>query len=429
MVDVRGFKGIRYNTEKMSIQDVITPPYDIINDEEREGFYEKSPHNAIRLILNRPEEGDTEQNNQYTRARDTMRQWMEDATLVRDEQPAIYIYEQEFETEGQRIKRMGFIGAGKLHEYEEGVVIPHERTLSRAKGDRFNLTTTTDTTFGPVFMLYHDQEMNIDQALRAYAETRPPTYEALDPFGVTNRMWVVKDQAILDTVHSTMEDKKLYIADGHHRYETALNYRNKMREGGGEGDWDYRMMMFVNMKAPGLIILPTHRWIKGFPYADIDIMLDDCMDLFEVHPLDMTHDEAFRELEARGRHHFMVYDGRYHMLELKDEALLAEHGDKTKSDAWRALDVSILHHLLLEHHLGIDQENIQDHIKYTRDRKEAVERVDSEDYETAMMMVAPTMEEFIAVADAREKMPQKSTYFYPKLVTGLVFNKLDGNAL
>ncbi|MDG6220037.1 MAG: DUF1015 domain-containing protein [Candidatus Thermoplasmatota archaeon] len=427
MADVRGFKGIRYNPEKVRIGEVITPPYDIINDQEREGFYEKSPHSTIRLILNKPQEGDGEGSDQYTRSRDFFEQWQADETLIREKQPAIYIYEQEFETEGQKIKRMGYVATSKLYEYEEGVVIPHERTLSRAKGDRYSLMMSTQANFGLIFMLYHDPTMSIDQALRQYADANPPTYEAVDTFGVTNRMWVATDPSILEIVHKTMEGKKLYIADGHHRYETAVNYRNKMRETKGDGDWDYCMMMFVNMKAPGLIILPTHRWVKGFPYADIDVLLDDCMDLFEVHPLEGSDDDVYVELERRGRHNFLVFDDRYHMLSLKDEALLDTHGDTSKSKAWRGLDVSIMHSLLLERHLGIDQENIQDHIKYTRDRKEAVTKVLDDTYEAAFMMVAPTMDEFLSVADAGEKMPQKSTYFYPKLASGLVFSKLDGS--
>ncbi|MCD6461836.1 MAG: DUF1015 domain-containing protein, partial [Thermoplasmata archaeon] len=282
----------------------------------------------------------------------------------------------------------------------------------------------TRANLGLVFMLYRDPEMRVDGVLRRHAASSPPVYEAKDVFGVTNRLWVVADPGIVSLVSREMAELKLYIADGHHRYETALEYRDIMRKEHGPGPWDYRMMMMVNMDSPGLAILPTHRLIKGFPFADIDIMLDECMEFFEVHPLDMSHEEAYAELVRRGKHSFLVYDGRYHILTLKDEGALDRYGEG-RSRAWRELDVSILHGIIFERYLGINQDNLQDHIKYTRNRREAVEKVDDGTFEAAVLMNPPTMEEFIAVAEAGDKMPQKSTYFYPKLVTGLVFRLLD----
>jgi len=424
VVNVKPFRGIRYDKDKVSLQDVITPPYDVINPEERDMFYHRSPHNAVRIILNK---GEGE--NRYVQAKEELEKWIASGVLKRDEAPALYIYEQEFMSDGAAIKRMGFIGSGQLHEYEEGVVIPHEKTLSKAKDDRFNLTMTTGASFGVVFMLYHDPSTAIDSVLRRHADTNLPEYDAVDHFGVRNRVWVLKEPSAIQQITSIMANKKIYIADGHHRYETALKYKNKMTGEKGSGDWDYGLMMFINMKAPGLIIYPTHRWVKSLPYADIDIMLDDCMELFDVHPLDMSHSEAYAELERMGKHSFLVFDDRYHILTLKDPAILDQHGDLSKSEAWRSMDVSILHSLLFEKYLEIDQDNLQEHVKYTRDRKEAVEKVSQREYEAAFLMLPPTMEEFIAVADAGEKMPQKSTYFYPKLVTGLVFYKMDGNSL
>ncbi len=434
MADVQPFRGIRYDPAKVNIGDVITPPYDIISPEQRDAFYEKSPYSAIRLILNRDEPGDTWVE-KYERSRRALEEWLSTGVLIQDEKPAFYVYEQEFTWDGKRHSRMGFVGRGRLYEYEEGVVVPHERTLSRAKEDRLNLLRATGTHFGLIFMLYNDESLTVDGVLKEFASSRGPDYEAVDVFGVTNRVWVLQDEPLIEEIRGVMADKKLYIADGHHRYETSLAYRNEMREKHGEGPWDYTMMMFVNMKNPGLFILPTHRWVYNLPYADIDIMLDECMEFFEVHPLDMDHDGAYAELVKRGKHNFLVYDARYHILHLrddkKDEAL--EHvGGPERSRAWKELDVSILHSLLFERYLGITQENIQDHVKYTRDRHEAIKKVDDGTYEAAFLMNPPTMDEFLAVASAGDRMPQKSTYFYPKLVTGFVFYRVyegpfDGN--
>ncbi|MBV9609755.1 MAG: DUF1015 domain-containing protein, partial [Acidobacteria bacterium] len=270
MASILPFRALRYNPGRVSVSDVMTQPYDKITPEMQDRYYAASPYNLVRIILGKPQPGDNEQNNAYTRAAECFQQWRADQVLVQDPEPAIYTYAQHFSVHtdlGKSYERRGFIALGKLEPYENGVVFRHERTLSGPKTDRLNLLRATRAHFGQIFMLYTDPAGEIDDALAKIVRYAPDV-EIDDEYDVRHRLWVTPGMA--DLVRSKMADKKLIIADGHHRYETALNYQAERRQHAGEAGevtegapWDYVMMTFINLYSEGVVILPTHRVVSG----------------------------------------------------------------------------------------------------------------------------------------------------------------------
>ena len=436
MAEIRPFRALRFTPEAGKIEELTCPPYDIISEEQRLAYLAQNPYNIIRLEL--PRDG----GDPYARAGETLRGWLEKGILKQDDKPAFYVYEIRFSAEGRSDisgmeggsrSVMGLLGLVKLEEFEKGVILPHEHTLSKAKTDRFNLMQATGCNFSSIYALYMDdggEEEALD--IMELVSRGQPLIDMTDENGLEHRLWSITDTGIIASIHRHMADIKLYIADGHHRYETALNYRNTLRnEGVPEGTTaDYVMMMMVEMNHPGLVVFPTHRLIRGLDEFNAAALIEASRPYFDI--LDgvavSSLDEALEDAYNGGRHAFGFYTGgdTFTLMTLRDSSVMDELLPSL-SLASRALDVTILHTLVLERLMGIDRENManQRNLTYTRSLCDILVGVEKGDFQCGFILNPTRVSEIRDVALAGEKMPQKSTYFYPKLITGLTMSKLD----
>ncbi len=348
--------------------------------------------------------------------------------LVQDAEPSIYFYSQEFAAPGEttRRTRSGFIAAGQLHGYEKRIVFRHEQTLSKPKSDRLNLLRTTRTHAGQIFMLYSDPKKQVEQLLKNPGE---PVVDVTDDYAVRNRLWKISDPRIIAEVQSAMKDKKLIIADGHHRYETALNYRNECRAASGAGNlnapYERVMMTFVNSEDPGLVILPTHRVVHGLAKFSASEFWKALNPFFQLTDADKENPLSALAKPERGTRLLAVTSEGAYVLRARPAKIDERLGEY--SPAQRELDVLVLHKVVLEGALGMTEESIrnQEHINYVRDAAEAIERVRSGEAQVAFLMDPVLIEQMFAVSLAGDVMPQKSTDFYPKLLSGLAFYSVD----
>ena len=425
MAELKPFAALRFCTQTAgNIETLTCPPYDIISEEQRKAYLAQNPHNVIRLELPRGEEP-------YAQAGRTLEEWLAQGVLRCDDTPAVYIYEEEFAVRGQVMKLKGFICRVKLEEFSKGVVLPHEETLSKAKADRFELMKHTFCNFSQIYSLYMDEEGESARLVEQLSSGEPEV-EMTDAEGVTHRLWIAREGEQVHKLCEQFKQRKLFIADGHHRYETALNFRNWCREQGlaQEGDApDYVMMMLVDMACPGLVVFPTHRLVRGLEHFDENELIFRCGEFFEVakqkNPDEM--EQALHKLYRQGKKAFGLYCGgdSWTLLTLRENAvpqgLLPQ-----KSQALRGLDVTIVHTLILERVLGIDAENMakQKNLTYTKAFDQALSSVREGQAQCAFILNPTRVSEIRDVAAQGEKMPQKSTYFYPKLITGLVMNRL-----
>ena len=401
MAEIRPLRALRYNLEKAGpIENLTCPPYDIISPDQRRELLSRSGYNLIRLEL--PQEG----KNPYQEAAHTLNLWRSEGVLQLDMEEGMYLYEEEFLSQvdrGDRRSVLGLVCRVRLEDFANGVVLPHEETLSKAKEDRFQLLSATRCNFSSIYSLYRDEGGLTRQRLLNLKNTCPPRYAFSDGL-VTHRLWVVNDPVAIQALREDFAGRKLYIADGHHRYETGL-------------------------ADPGLTVFPTHRLVRGLEGFDEAALLSACQEDFSLAPC-KTRQESLAALEEayrEGQHAFALYSGReWTVLTLKDPAVMEALLPGT-SPAYRTLDVSILHSLVLERLLGIDKENMasQKNLTYTRSAEEAQRSVDQGESQCCFLLNPTRVEEIGQVAQNGEKMPQKSTYFYPKLITGLVVNSLE----
>ncbi len=421
MATIKAFGALRFTPKAGPLDQLTCPPYDIISEKEREEYLARNPYNIIRLEL--PREGQ----DPYQQAQATFREWMDQGILATDQTPGLYLYEEVFTVAGEQKSLLGLCCMVKLEEFEKGVVLPHEQTLSKAKTDRFNLMTATGCNFSSVYSLYFDEENQIFPRLEA-ATKQQPLEEFQSADGITHRVWKIEDSAEIQTICHLFAEKKLYIADGHHRYETALNYRNSlMAQGRDIGQADYVMMTLVHMEHPGLVVFPTHRVVHGLERFDAQQLLKDCGEHFAVTPVAVGElEEVMKQAEKAGEKvlGLCLPQGAY-LLKLRSEEVMKQllpHASR----AYQLLDVNVLHLLILERFLGIDKENManQRNLYYTRDAAEAFATVAQCKANCAFLLNATKVQEIADVAAAGEKMPQKSTYFYPKLITGHLMAKL-----
>jgi|Deesub1362A_J573_1020465.scaffolds.fasta_scaffold00151_70 uncharacterized protein (DUF1015 family) len=411
MVDILPFKGIRYALDE--IEKVVSPPYDVISPEERDEYYSRHEKNVIRLILGKDEEGDNESNNKYIRAREYLESWLKDGTLVRDEEPSIYAYYMDYLHDGKRKVLKGFIALCRLEEFEKKVILPHEETLRRAIEDRFELLKACRANFSQIYTLYSDPEKRIEDLLEKSFE-EPLIDISVD--GVRHRLWKISDKSTIEKVKSIMKEKQLFIADGHHRYTTALIFRDEMRKKGL--NYDYTLMYMANMDCGGVTILPAHRLIADLEELDFNRFLRQLEENFSITRA--SKQEMFEEMR-RNRHSYGLYNGSYYYLKLQKN-LMNEIFGNTKSKAWKNLAVTILRYLVIENVLGLNDEG---HINYEIDAEKAIRAVDRGEYKMVFFVNPTRVEEVRDVALNGERMPGKATYFYPKPLTGLVINKLD----
>ncbi|MBT9166988.1 MAG: hypothetical protein DDT19_00312 [Syntrophomonadaceae bacterium] len=430
------FRGVRYNQSQAGqLADLVTPPYDVIYGGEQKRFYEKNDYNIIRLEYGEIHSSDDSQNNCYTRAHSFFKAWLEQHILVHEKQPAIYLYEQEFTASGSRLTRSGFIAGIGVEDYETGVILPHEETLSKAKADRLELLRHCHANFSPIFGLYDDSSLTVEKIASRHKQNTADV-EFTDENGESHRLWIINSPGDLATITTLFKSQKVYIADGHHRYETALNFDKEMRAK-GDSRFSFCLMTLVNLHDPGLVIYPIHRLVKNVAEFSAEDFLENLKQIFTITTLALpdTDCEAIlsAELDANtvlmaDNHAFLLYlgDKKLHRLILRraaDNQLMAA-SRSTLSPAWCSLDVAILQSLVLEGLLGIDKGKRAGgtNLAYTREEADALKRVDTGEFQAVFYLNPTRVREVTAVAAAGDKMPQKSTYFYPKLITGLVIN-------
>ena len=442
MAEIRAFRAYRYNTERVAPADVLTQPYDKITPAMQERYYAASPYNLIPIEKGRATPKDSPENNVYTRAAAKLHDLIAADILKRDATPAIYAYAQEYSVPGTNTHRTrrGFIGLGRVEDYEAGVVFRHEHTLSGPKADRLELLRQTHVQTGLLFMLYDDPQKQIDTILEVQGRATPAV-ESKDEYGVTHRLWPLTDATVIERIRKAMAEKKLVIADGHHRYETALTYRNECHERAQaknpDAPYEFAMMALFNTRASGLTILPTHRLIRNVTDFDFEKFRAQAAKYFDWYGYPFSSDEERQEslkeftheLERqRPRHAIGIYagGGAYYLFALRRGLDLEQTLPKV-SPAQRGLDVVLLHKLLLEKCLKITAEAVtaEQNISYVRDMNEAIAAVDRGEAQMACLLNPVRVQEVVDIALGGDVMPQKSTDFYPKLLSGLVIYRED----
>lgn len=435
MAKIIPFKGVRYDEAKVgSLASIITPPYDIIDGAAQIRYYNESPFNVIRLEFGQTFPTDNDTDNRYSRAAVDFSKWLNEGILVHEDKPALYLYEQEFNHRGKKLVRSGFICGVRVEDYASGVVLPHEQTLSKPKSDRLNLLRACKANFSSIFSLYADETRSVERLLNKAREGRSPEIDIKDEAGEGHRLWVISDEAIVREISALMADKKIFIADGHHRYETSLNYSKEMAQLGMD-NYNHVMMTLVNLYDEGLVVFPTHRLVRDLTNLNLKALLEALAQEFSVeqypftNPSDLDNFMALLEDKGSAAHALGLYGGNQtlYILTLKDEGSLTNIGGPEKSEAWKHLDVSVLHSLILEKLLAIDEENQRNQVNltYIKYPEAAVEGVNKGEHQLAFFLNPTKVKEVTDVAAAGDKMPQKSTYFYPKTITGLVINHLE----
>jgi len=445
MAEIHPFRAFRYNPERVALKDVFTQPYDKVTPSMQERYYEASPYNLIAVEKGKSLPGDTPENNVYRRAAAKIEEWIAQRILVQDNRPSLYVYSQEYFVPGghTRRERIGFIALGRLEDYEARIVFPHERTLSAPKTDRLELLRHTQAQTGQLFMLYEDQAKRIDPLLEEVAAKAEPA-EMRDEYDVTHRLWPVSDPGFVRRVQQEMADKKIVIADGHHRYETALNYRNECRAKYGQGPsagYEFAMMTFINTHGKGLTILPTHRVIRNIPDFSFEAFRKEVSPFFDWYSYPFqnedertaSHKEFCKDFEnhKHGRRAIGIYarDSAFYLFLLRRsvdlEKLLPDI-----SEAQRGLDVVLLHRLMLERGLGITPEavNAEKNVVYEREMDAAIGAVDRGEAVLACLLNPVRVEQVMKIALGGDVLPQKSTDFYPKLLSGIAIYSINDRA-
>jgi uncharacterized protein (DUF1015 family) len=431
MADIQAFRGYRYDLGRAgTLGDLVAPPYDVIDPALQDALYQRNPYNVVRLILNKETPADTDSSNRYTRAAQSLRDWQREGIVVQDSARSLYVYHQEFEAEGRRYTRRGFMARVRLEPFGQGRIFPHEQTMSGPKEDRLKLTRATSMNLSQVFGMYPDEEEAVQAQLDS-AVGRALPLEATDHLGVINRLWTVTDQRVISAVTGLMGPKPIFIADGHHRYETALRYQEERRQAGEtspDSPVNFVLMMLVSMQDPGLIILPTHRLVSGVGDLTADqvrSLLAEHFDLETVGKGDEGARETWELIQVHGEQDMLglgtVADGIWQTGRFRSQKMLAELA-KDHSPAWHSLGVSILHVAVLGKMLRGTPT-----CQYVHSLPEVAEATAGKKCQLAVLVPPATMRHVEEIAGNLEKMPAKSTYFYPKVLSGLVFHSLKGN--
>ncbi len=437
MPKIQAFRGLRYDLGQVgSLSDVIAPPYDVIDDDFRDELYKKHPANVIRLILNREEPGDNDESNRYTRAAKFLKNWRSEGVMALETEAAVYVYHQVFSYDGVEYTRRGFMCRTVLERFGEGTIFPHEETHASAKADRLNLTRACKANLSQIFGLYPDPQNEVQDQLEAAIADKTPI-EATDHLGVVHRIWPVSDVNAVTALQELMGPRPTFIADGHHRYETACNYRDELAAAnGGTLDASHPaqavLMMCVGMSDPGMIVLPTHRLFRGVEAMTSDELvakLGDCFDCRVAGDGGHLAESIWPEIEtADDQGTIALYTGkdeRWVVAKVNDtgRAKMAEISSDHSED-WHGLGVSLLHRLIVDTLLG---QAGHPKPKYVHLVSELVEGIvngddDGSEFPLAALVMPATLEHIRLISEYGERMPAKSTYFYPKLLSGLVLN-------
>ncbi|HVO95844.1 MAG TPA: DUF1015 domain-containing protein [Terriglobales bacterium] len=435
MVRIAPFRGVFYNQKKIKdLSKVIAPPYDVISGEEQEKLQKKSPYNFVRLDLSQEPDA-------YNAVAQLLGDWQAQGIFERDETPAIYFLSHRFKLKsGEKKLRLGFFALTELQDPVSGNIRPHEKTLDAPKEDRLKLMLACHAQLSPIFALYAQGNHAINRMLALAVEGMAPFIEIAQDNGDELRLWRISEGALIQKVQAEMAPQSLLIADGHHRYEATLRYRDQMRAERGQANgieaFNYIMTYFANMSDDNLVILPTHRLVRGYahkPFLELEEALQSYF-YVEQHPKTPEGKISFlKGLKTAAKKHHVIgasfkRDPRYLILRLKNKRIMQRLA-KDLSGPLRELDVSTLHLLILDHILGLnpEQQVSGDTIRYSQDEETVLQALEKEDFQAAFILNASKAEEILAIVSAGEKMPQKSTYFYPKLPSGLIVNKIDPN--
>lgn len=439
MAEVVPFKGVLFNPDLITnIADVIAPPYDVISAQEQEAFHQQHPNNVIRLILGRTKGGDSGQSDVHQRAARYFLQWMADKILVQDSAPAYYLTSVDFPVAERTVTRYGIIGNVRLEPFDKGIVLPHERTFSKVKSERLKLMQACHTNFSPIFGLYADGT-GVLEKLRRHADIQTPDIDLVDNKGLRHKLWRITDSETQAHVHSALKDQCIYIADGHHRYETALNYRKWVKENTQGFDQNHPanfvMMSLSSLKDPGMVIFPAHRLLKEVPEEQMSTLMDKAGAHFHIHAFATDAGvsaalEAFNQALADNfdKNAFGIYlknQFNLYVLVLRED-VMARLFENELPEALRDLDVTVLTRLLMMELLGFDQARLDDatKIRYATTSQDAIAAVDEGRADMAFILNPTKIEQVQRVAREGLTMPRKSTYFYPKVGSGLVINLL-----
>lgn len=463
MVEVKPLNAIVYNQGKVDMDDVIAPPYDVILDDYREELYKRSPYNIVRLILAKGSKDLSDLNNRYDEARNNFLQWLDDKVLIRLEKPCILYIVQKYTTEqGRKIERKGFIARNKIEDFSTKKILPHEFTMGGPKEDRLNLTKKCEANFSQIFMVYSDAEKQIEKAILDLINTDctltptlspqgkggiKPFIDVTDDQGVQNLVYKIEDEETLALIEKVMQDKTLLIADGHHRYETAMNYRNLRLSQLADQPlspsplqpFNYVMSYFTNLDDENLLVFPTHRiitkWIE--PY----VLLEKVKKYFDIQEFEfnglsikIVKEKFLQAIEDENQKQismglYMKNVNKFYLLKLREDvnSQVSQILDEYEvPDVLKKLDLTVLHKVLITKELGFTEEEqmAQDGIKYIKQESEAFDLIDSGRAEASFIMAYPKIKDIKEISEAGYRMPQKSTYFYPKLLSGIVINPL-----
>ena len=435
MADARPFRGFRYDRSAVgALANVVCPPYDIISPGEARALRQRSPYNAVNLELPEDRPGDTPDHNRHTRAAGQFRRWVDAGVLDREATPAVYLFEEEFALEGRNLRRRGMVAVVRLEEFEHGIIMPHEYTTPGPKADRLALMKAAQTNFSPIMSLYRDAEGAVASLLDGARQGEPAI--SADPEGLSRyNLWPIADPDVLSKISEAMGPLQLFVADGHHRYETALQYRDELESSEGplspRAAARYVMMTLIPMDDPGLLVLPYHRVFGGLASEELDALRHGIERAFKAEAIEVPTDSAgatARAIEARLAAKspgevvvtaLGLEPGRAHMLTLRDSYMPApDSRSLEKCDVW------ILHRKAISPALGEEAESSS--ASFVHDIAEAVGDIQNGSGQVAFLLRPLPMDLFEVVVGKGERLPAKSTYFYPKLPTGLVINSLRG---
>jgi len=438
VAEIHPFRGIYYDPLQIpQLSSVICPPYDVISHQRQEDLYHLDPHNFVRVEHARELPQDTAEDNKYTRSAATLEQWLDQGALQIDPLPSLYLHHHYFNHRGRRYRRQGITVRVRLEEWSQRVILPHEGTLSRAKDDRINLLRACMLNTSPILAMFSDHEQQISRLLST-TDTGQPLIDIDDVEGEGHRLWAVTDPGIIDQLAGYLAGQPLYIADGHHRYESALAYRRERYAydpaASPDAAFNYIMMTLVDFADPGLIVLPPHRLVRGISKSTLDEFQGKLASFFDIDELPLAEPNCWDKLEqillataaeSAGRVRLVLFGPATQnllVLSLRPSSVASQLMPYFHCDLYKRLDVSVVDHIILEELLGMGSGQQEDILNYTYDMHDAINRVQDQEYQMALL-VRPVRPEIIkAVSDANDRMPHKSTYFYPKLPSGLVCN-------
>lgn len=438
MAEIMPFQMVHYGPEySNALNSLITPPYDVISSEQQDSFYKSHPFNVIRLVLGKQFSSDTPEDNRYTRASNTLKKWMLDKVLVRKPKPGFTLYQMDFKEPDGNWKRIdGLVGLLKAEDYGVGKVLPHERTYSGPKKDQLELLRACRANFTPIHAMFHDPEGRVLKLYEGLLNTEPEQ-EVKDSDDIIHRTWSLCDDSAVHGIVEFLREKSLFIADGHHRYETSLAYCREMEvQNPSTTDQSHKYVMsyFTSMSHPGLTVLPAHRMLRDLKDFNKEELLRRMSDCFEIHDLDYDISDlesASKRLTSKlhefaevGGHFGMLFNGekRFRLLSLKDPEIFSSFLDTNIPESLVNLDVTIFRELILGHSFGLDREGSENHIEYTPSAADALKKALLGEIQVSFILNPTRVDQMRKAAELGQKLPHKSTYFYPKISSGLVLN-------